>query len=135
MKTLIYIALISINVFAQSETINCDSLLFPEYIGYVAYEAMPEPVGGMDSIQSRLVYPQEALENNIEGKVYIRLAIDSSGNQLCTRVIKGLGYGCDEEALRLVQTSEFVPGIHIGKPRTMPVTIPIIFSLKDKKKE
>lgn len=130
MKILIFIAVISINVFAQSISINCDSLLFPEYIGYVAFEAMPEPVGGMDSIQSRLVYPQEALENNIEGKVYIRLAIDSSGNQLCTRVIKGLGYGCDEEALRLVQTSEFVSGIHLGKPRTMPVSIPIIFSIK-----
>ena len=130
MKIIICIAVISINVLAQSISINCDSLLFPEYIGYVAFEAMPEPVGGMDSIQSRLVYPQEALENNIEGKVYIRLAIDSSGNQLCTRVIKGLKYGCDEEALRLVQTAKFFPGSHMGKTRTMIVSIPIVFSLK-----
>ena len=135
MKTLLLLIILSINAFAQSEPINCDSLLFPNYIVYVTFQTMPEPIGGMDSIQSRLVYPQGALENNIEGKVYIRLAIDSCGNQLCTRVIKGLGYGCDEEAMRLVQTAKFFPGSHMGKTRTMIVSIPIVFSLEDKKKE
>lgn len=115
--------------------INCDSLLFPNYRGYFTLETMPEPVGGYASLQSRLVYPQEAIENNIEGKVYVIVVIDSMGNQLCARVIKNLGYGCDEEALRLVQTSEFTPGTLRRKPYTAPVSIPVVFSLKEKKKE
>jgi periplasmic protein TonB len=135
MKTLLLLIILSINTFAQNEQINCDSLLFPEYIGYVAFQTMPELVGGLDSLQSRLVYPEEAMKKNIEGKVYILLAVDTSGNQLCARVIKSLGYGCDEEALRLIQTAKFFPGIHMGKTRTMTVSIPIVFSLKDKKKE
>lgn len=132
MNTLLLLIVMSINAFAQSEPINCDSLLFPEYIGYVAFQTMPELVGGLDSLQSRLVYPEEAMKKNIEGKVYILLAVDTSGNQLCARVIKSLGYGCDEEALRLVMTSKFIPGIHKGKPYTMRVSIPIVFLLKDK---
>ncbi|MDZ7625123.1 MAG: energy transducer TonB [Ignavibacteriaceae bacterium] len=135
MKIFIGLIFLSITIYCQDSSINCDSLLFPEYIGYVAFERMPEPVGGYDSLQSRLVYPKEALEKNIEGKVYIRFAVDSTGNQLCARVIRGLGYGCDEETLRLVNSAKFISGFHKGKPYTMPVTIPIIFSLKDKKKE
>ena len=105
MKILLFICLNSISAFAQSDSINCDSLLFPEHKGFFAIETMPEPVGGYDSLQSRLVYPKEAMENNVEWKVYVILVIDSSGNQLCARVIKSIGYGFDEEALRLVQAA------------------------------
>jgi protein TonB len=131
MKILLFICLISISAFAQSDSINCDSLLFPEHKGFFTLETMPESVGGYDSLQSRLVYPKEAIENNVEGKVYVIVVIDSSGNQLCARIIKSIGYGCDEEALRLVKTSKFIPGILRGKPYTAAVPIPIVFSLKD----
>jgi protein TonB len=135
MKTFIIFIFFAITVNCQDSTINCDSIIFNENRDCVYYEKMPELIGGLDSLQSRLVYPQEAKNNNIEGKVYVIVVIDSTGSQLCSRVIKRLGYGCDEEALKLVQTSVFVPGIHKGKPLTMPITVPIIFSLKDKKKE
>jgi protein TonB len=59
--------------------------------------------------------------------------IDSTGNQFCATVIRGLGYGCDEEALRLITSSKFKPGILRRKPYTMPISIPIVFSLKDEK--
>jgi protein TonB len=130
-KKLIIVIFFSITIYCQNDPINCDSLLFPEHRGFFALETMPEPVGGYDSLQSRLIYPQEAFENNIEGKVYVLVVIDSTGNQLCARVIKGLGYGCDEEALRLVQTSEFTPGTLRKKPYTAPVSIPIVFNLNN----
>jgi protein TonB len=132
MKTLIILILISIDVYCQNGSINCDSIIFKEDRGCVYYEKMPELIGGLDSLQSRLVYPQEAIENKIEGKVYVIVVVDSLGNQLCARVIKSLGYGCDEESLRLIRTSKFLPGIHRGNPYTMPLSIPIIFLLKDK---
>jgi len=135
MKMFIILIFLSVSVFTQSDHINCDSIFNFEYRGYVAYDKMAEPVGGLDSLQSRLIYPQDALNNNIEGKVYVLVIIDSTGNQYCAKVIKSLGYGCDEEALRLVRTSQFIPGVFRKKPHTMKVSLPIIFSLKDKKKE
>jgi TonB family protein len=136
MKTLILISVISFNMLAQIETINCDSIIFSEKgMADVWFEKMPELIGGLDGLQSRLIYPKKAIENKIEGKVYVIVVIDSTGNQLCSRVIKSLGYGCDEEALRLIQTSKFLPGFHIGKHYTMFISIPIVFSLKDEKKE
>ena len=132
MKTLIVLILCSITIYSQNNSINCDSIIFKEDRGCVYYEKMPELIGGLDSLQSRLVYPQEAIENKIEGKVYVIVVVDSLGNQLCARVIKSLGYGCDEESLRLIRTSKFLPGIHRGNPYTMPLSIPIIFLLKDK---
>ena len=134
-KTIVILCLICNYICGQDDSIICDSLLFPEYRGYFTVESMAEPVGGYARLQSRLVYPEKAIENKIEGKVYIRVVIDSISNQLCARVIKSLGYGCDEEALRLVQSSEFIPGTLRGKSFTMPVSIPIIFSLEEKGKE
>ena len=131
MKLLLFIVLFSINIYCQTSSVNCDSLIYEEHRGCLYVETMAEPVGGIDSLQSRLIYPTKALENNIEGKVYVIVVIDSIGNQFCTKVIKSLGYGCDEEALRLVKTSKFIPGTLRGKPYTMPVSIPIIFSHTD----
>lgn len=135
MKTLIVLVFCSITIYSQNNSINCDSIIFKSNRGCIWYDKMPEPVGGLDSLLSRLIYPQEALENKIEGKVYVVVVIDTLGNQLCSKVIKSLGYGCDEEVLRVVKTFRFTPGILGGKPYTMPVSIPIVFSLKDKKKE
>lgn len=121
----------SICVSAQDNSVNCDSLYSVYYGCYTVYK-MPELIGGMDSLQTRLVYPNEAIKHKIEGKVYILAAIDTSGNPICAKVIKGLGYGCDEEALRLVKTSKFFPGIAVRKPVTMLVSIPVVFSLHKK---
>jgi protein TonB len=90
---------------------------------------MPELIGGLDSLQSRLIYPKLAIENKIEGKVYLLVIIDSTGNQNCANVIKGLGYGCDEEALYLINTSKFSPGLLRNKSITTILAIPVIFSL------
>jgi TonB family protein len=54
-------------------------------------------------IYDNLVYPEEALEKGIEGSVYLSFTVDDTGKVIDARVTKGLGYGCDEEALRLVR--------------------------------
>ena len=53
-------------------------------------------------IQENLKYPKEALANKIEGSVYLRYGIDYKGNVIETKVISSLGYGCAEEAVRIV---------------------------------
>jgi protein TonB len=131
MKTLIVLIFFSIAIYGQNNSINCDSLI-SFYTDNILWK-VPEVVGGLDSLQLKLIYPEKAKENKIEGRVYVLAIIDTIGNEICSKVIKGLGYGCDEEALRLVKTSKYYPGLTRDKPTTALIVIPIIFSLKEKK--
>ena len=58
-------------------------------------------------VKKNLNYPKEAFQNKIEGTVYLKYAIDYQGNVTETNVISGLGYGCDEEAERIVKLFQF----------------------------
>jgi len=58
-------------------------------------------------ISDNLKYPKEALKNKIEGTVMIKYSIDYKGKVSDVKLIKSLGYGCDEEAVRLIKLLEF----------------------------
>ena len=58
-------------------------------------------------IYTNLRYPKEAFEADIEGTVYLEYDIDYLGNVVATRVIQGIGHGCDEEAVRIVKLMKF----------------------------
>lgn len=68
---------------------------------------LAEPIGGRKAydqyLKNSLRYPQQALENKIKGKVTIQFTVKANGVLSDFNVLKGLGYGCDEEVLRLVQ--------------------------------
>ncbi len=106
--------------------------LFGKLSLYHAVERLPELIGGLDSLQQKLIYPQEALNNKVEGKVYVKALIDTLGNAICTEIVKGLKFGCNEEAIRLVQMSRFIPAIQRKKKITIPIIIPVIFKLPRK---
>lgn len=97
---------------------------------FVAVEEMPEPIGGMYSIQSKIKYPEIAKRAGIEGKVYVLALIDENGNVASARIIKGIGAGCDEAALDAVTQTKFKPGRQKGKPVKVQVSIPIVFKLQ-----
>lgn len=71
----------------------------------------PVYLGGLkamrDFIKKELRYPQAALDANAEGTVYIRYEIGHKGNVLKSKVLSGVGHGCDEEAKRLVGLLKF----------------------------
>lgn len=93
----------------------------------------PEYPGGTkalkDFIANNLQYPKEALEQKIEGTVYLRYDIDHQGVVTTVKVLKKVGFGCDEEAIRLVKMLKF----NIDKTRGVRVlyhkTIQIHFRL------
>ncbi len=63
---------------------------------------------GMNTfIQTYLRYPQEALEGKIEGTVYTHIDIDHKGKVTQVNVLKGIGHGCDEEAIRVIKLMQF----------------------------
>lgn len=73
--------------------------------------ALPEYPGGKDAfrkfIMENLRYPAEALEKRIEGEVHLRYWVEGNGKVTDAEVTHGIGYGCDEEALRLVKMLKY----------------------------
>ncbi len=112
---------------AESEN---GSAIDPAY--FLTAEVMPEPVGGMKSIMNRLVYPAQAKEKKIQGKVEIRAFIDQYGEVTSAEVVKGIGYGCDIAARIAVYYTKFTPGLIKGKPVNVQMIIPVEFQLKSK---
>jgi periplasmic protein TonB len=100
----------------------------PQY--FVAVEEMPEPIGGIQAIQSKIVYPEIAKRAGIEGKVYVLAFVDETGTVTKAEIIKGLGAGLDEAALKAVKETKFKPGKQRGKPVKVQVSIPIVFKLQ-----
>jgi protein TonB len=97
---------------------------------FVAVEEMPAPIGGIQGIQSKIVYPEIAKRAGVEGKVYVLAFVDEAGTVTKAQIIKGIGAGCDEAALDAVLKTKFTPGKQRGKPVHVQVSIPIIFKLK-----
>jgi len=97
----------------------------------IAFQKMPEIIGGYDSLLLNLQYPEEAVKNKVEGKVYVTILVDTSGNPICPKIIgKRLGYGCDQEAIRLVMNAKYSPAMSHDKKKIMQMVVPISFKLK-----
>lgn len=97
---------------------------------FVAAEQMPEPIGGIQAIQSKIHYPEIAKRAGIEGRVFVQAFIDEAGNVADAKVIKGVGHGLDEAALEAVKQTKFTPGKQKGEPVKVQVSIPIVFKLQ-----
>lgn len=81
-------------------------------------------------IRSNLTYPAKARRMGVEGKVFVKCVIERDGTVSHTEVIKGVGAGCDEEALRVIRLSPpWIPGKQRGKPVRVIYTFPVTFKL------
>ncbi len=96
---------------------------------FIAVEEMPEPIGGIKAIQEKIVYPELAQKSGIEGRVFVKAYIDETGNVVDAEIIKGIGGGCDEAAIKAVKATKFNPGKQRGKPVKVQVSVPILFRL------
>ncbi len=80
-------------------------------------------------IAANLEYPKEALEAGVEGTVQVGFEIHDDGSVDHARIIKGIGHGCDEEALRLVRLLRYEKVRNRGVRVTMTTKTTIIFRL------
>lgn len=96
-------------------------------------EEMPEPIGGWEeffkTLRKHMKYPRPAARNRIAGKVFIGFTINETGNLQDLSVIKGIGYGCDEEAMRVVAMTKWKCGKQRGRPVKVRMVQPVMFSL------
>lgn len=98
---------------------------------FVAVENMPELKGGLAGLQRKINYPEMARKAGIEGKVIIQFIVNENGKVENPQVIRGIGGGCNEEALRVVKQAEFEPGRQRGKPVRVQYSLPITFQLQN----
>lgn len=98
---------------------------------FVAVEQMPELKGGLGALQQKINYPERARKAGIEGRVVVQFIVTENGKVEDPKVIRGIGGGCDEEALRVVKQAEFEPGQQRGQPVRVQYSLPIIFRLQN----
>lgn len=81
-------------------------------------------------VQKRINYPQRAVDYGVTGKVTARFVVDKTGKVRDVQILKGIGSGCDEEVIRVLNSlPDWCPGYHNGKYRDVYYTIPVYFSL------
>lgn len=101
---------------------------------FLRVETPPQFVGGQDSLtvylKNNLRYPTQAYQAKITGKVMVRFVVGSNGEISKSEIISGIGYGCDEEALRVVNLfPKWIPGRQSGKNVAVQQILPIEFAL------
>ena len=98
---------------------------------FMVVEQMPELIGGIESIERHIKYPTIAKKAGIEGRVFIQFIVDTDGLVVDPMIIRGIGGGCDEEALRAVKEARFTPGRQNGQAVNVKMTLPVTFRLSD----
>ena len=98
-------------------------------------EEMPEFPGGMqklaDYLAKNIKYPQMARESGIQGRVFINFVVEPDGSVSNVNVLRSLGGGCDEEAMRVVKSMpKWKPGKQRGKPVRVSYNLPVNFKLQ-----
>ena len=97
---------------------------------FVIVEQMPELIGGLPELQKLITYPEIAKKAGVEGRVIVQFVVNEQGAVVDPVVVRGIGAGCDEEAIRAVQQARFTPGKQRGKPVRVKMSLPITFKLK-----
>lgn len=102
---------------------------------FTIVEDMPEFPGGqgemMKYLRKNVKYPPLAKDAGIQGRVFVTFVVGKDGQVTDVKVMKGIGYGCDEEALRVVEKMPaWKPGKQRGKAVKVQFNLPITFRLK-----
>jgi protein TonB len=99
---------------------------------FIHVEEMPDFVGGQAALakylQRHLRYPSMALRSSISGKVFVAFTVNSDGTIKDVQILKGLGYGTDEEATRVISSMPaWKPGRQNNRAVPVRYTLPITF--------
>lgn len=118
---------------APAGSIHIDVPLETPIDTFLIVEKMPEPIGGFDAFYKHLgksvKYPTVAKRTGTEGKVFVEFVINEFGEPVNFKVVKGIGSGCDEEAIRVLKLVRWEPGKQRGKPVAVRKVLPVHFKL------
>lgn len=130
-KTKLYYLLLMIIMFSLvSNYKTVGNSLFPGDEEYeIGIEKAPAPIGGNEAITKKINYPEAAVKNKTEGKVYCLALINQSGEVDDVRIVKGIGSGCDEEAIKAIKKTKFTPGQNLGANVKAKLALAVQFKL------
>ena len=131
MKKLILLAAVALfcGTSAMAQSDDVDDAVF------VVVEKSPEFPGGDDSLYAfigrNIKYPEAAKKNKIEGRVFVTFVIEKDGQVSSAKILRDIGGGCGEEALRVVNSMpKWKPGTQRGNPVRVQFNLPIMFQLQ-----
>jgi len=93
-------------------------------------DEMPAPVGGIKTIQEKVIYPEDAKDEEIEGTVLINTFINEKGEVVWTEISKSAHPILDSAAINAIKKVNFTPGKHKGKNVKVQVIVPVSFKLE-----
>jgi protein TonB len=96
-------------------------------------EIDPEFQGNLEQfIAKNTRYPGPALRSGVEGQVFVTFVVDERGKVTRPEILKGIGFGCDEEAMRVIRSlPDWKPGKNNGNPVKVRMRIPLRFRLNE----
>ena len=97
---------------------------------FIIVEQMPELIGGLEALQKEIKYPERALRANIQGRVFVQFIVNERGEVENPVIVRGIGGGCDEEAIRVVSKAKFNPGMQRGRPVKVQYNLPVVFIIR-----
>ncbi|MEL6536124.1 MAG: TonB family protein [Bacteroidota bacterium] len=121
----------------QSEVADVDSLAETTAESATSFEIVeeqPQPAGGAAGfygyVANEIKYPLQARNQGIEGRVFLTFTVEKDGSLTGIQVKKGIGAGCDEEAIRVLKNAPpFTPGKQRGRAVRVQMDIPITFKI------
>lgn len=117
---------------ASDPVINTIVVKKPSEADILAYaDEMPELKNMSAYIADNLIYPQAAVENGTSGIVYLSFVVETDGTVNDVKILRGIGDGCEQEALRVVQSMpKWKAGKNHGQPVRVLFNLPVKFRLK-----
>lgn len=102
---------------------------------YTIVEKAPEFPGGYpalrDYLSANVQYPSAAKAANVKGIVHVSFIVRRDGQITDTEILKGLGFGCDEEAIGVVNAMQaWKPGSQSGQPLHVKFILPVLFGME-----
>ena len=102
---------------------------------YDVVEVDPVFPGGIEELYkylaTNITYPEQAKKEGVQGKVYVAFVVEKDGSITDAQVVRGIGGGCDEEALRVVNAMpKWTPGKQQGEAVRVHFTLPVNFKLQ-----
>lgn len=102
---------------------------------FMVVESMPQFPGGenglMKYLSENISYPKAARESGIQGRVFVSFVVEKDGKVTNIIILRGIGGGCDEEAIKVVQKMpKWIPGKQRGMPVRVQFNLPINFTLR-----
>ncbi len=99
---------------------------------FIPMDVPPSPIGGMQAITTRVIYPETARRDSIVGQVIVQAYIDKEGHVKRLKVAKSVRADLDSAAVNAIREVQFTPAQNAGQPVGVWIAIPVMFKLQNK---